>query len=306
MRREATLTHATYRARPASAERSVPVISWLSRKNRGWYLLAYLLLALLSVWTIFPFYWQLATSLRADVDLYSANVALVPQALTPEHYAKIFGRGSPFSTQFANSFIVALGTTIAATAIGSMAAYALARLTFLGRAGLARVLVYAYLAPGTMLFIPLFVMMNNLNLRDNLFGLVLAHLTFAVPFATWLLMGYFRTLPVELEEAAMVDGASRLQALRLIVLPLSAPALVVAAVFAFTLSWNEFLYALVLLQAQDKMTAPVGLANYVVGDVFYWGQMMAAATVLSIPPLVLYLFGQRWVIAGWTAGAVKS
>ena len=293
-------------SRVEPARRSVSFLSWLNRKNRGWYLAGYLLILVLSLWTIFPFYWQLATSVRSDVDLYTARVDLLPKALTAEHYLKTFAPSSPFTTQFTNSFIVAVATTLIAIASGSMAGYALTRLRFFGRAALARVLVYAYLAPATMLFIPLFVMMQSVGLRDNLFGLVLAHLTFAVPFATWMMMGYFKSVPVELEEAAMVDGASRLTALWRIVMPLSAPAIVVVAVFAFTLSWNEFLYALVLVQAKDKMTAPIGLTSYVVGDVFYWGQMMAAATVMSLPPLLLYLFGQRWVVAGWTAGAVKS
>ena len=209
--------------------------------------------------------------------------------------------------QFMNSLIVAVATTLIAVVLGvdgRLRADPPALLR--ARLRLARVLVYAYLAPGTMLFIPLFVMMNNLGLRDSLVGLVLAHLTFSVPFATWMLMGYFKTIPIELEEAALVDGASRLTALWRIILPLAAPAIVVVAVFAFTLSWNEFLYALVLVQAKDKMTAPIGLTAYVVGDTFYWGQMMAAATIMSLPPLLLYLFGQRWVIQGWTAGAVKS
>ena len=187
-----------------------------------------------------------------------------------------------------------------------MAGYALTRLQFFGRAALARLLIYAYLAPGTILFIPIFMMMNRLGLRDNLLGLILAYLTFTLPFATWMLMGYFRSVPIELEEAALIDGASRWRVLWRIVVPLSLPAIVVAAVFAFTLSWNEFLYALVLLQREDVMTAPVGLSAYVIGDQFYWGQMMAAATIMSLPPLIVYLFGQRWVIAGWAAGAVKD
>jgi multiple sugar transport system permease protein len=296
----------TRAARPTSRAQSTPLVGWLTRKNRGWYVLAYVLLAVLSIWTIFPFYWQVATSLRRDVDLYSTSLALIPTSLTLDHYARVFGPNSPFAGQFLNSAIVGVGVTLVAVAIGALAAYALSRLRFFGRGALARVLVYAYLAPGTMLFIPLFVMMNNLGLRDNLIGLALAHLTFSVPFAAWLLMGYFRSIPVELEEAAMVDGASRLTALLRIVLPLSGPALVVVAVFAFTLSWNEFLYAFVLIQSPTRMTAPVGLFSYLNGDTTYWGQMMAAATVMSAPPLLLYFFGQRWVISGWTAGAVKS
>jgi multiple sugar transport system permease protein len=293
-------------ARPTATSRSARGVFWLARKNRGWYTLAYVLLAVLSIWTIFPFYWQLATSLRQDVDLYSSSLALIPTALTLDHYQRVFGKGSPFGGQFVNSAMVGVAVTLIAVAIGSLAAYALSRMRFFGRSTLARLLVYAYLAPGTMLFIPLFVMLNNFGLRDNLFGLVLADLTFSVPFAGWLLMGYFRSIPIELEEAAMVDGASRLQALVRIVLPLSAPAIVVVAVFAFTLSWNEFLYAFVLIQTPARMTAPVGLFSYLNGDTTYWGQMMAAATVMSVPPMLLYFFGQRWVIAGWTAGAVKS
>jgi multiple sugar transport system permease protein len=202
--------------------------------------------------------------------------------------------------------MIAVATTAISIVVASMAAYSLTRLRYLGRAGFARVLVYAYLAPGTVLFIPLFVMMTNLGLRDNLGGLALTYLTFTIPFATWMLIGYFKSLPIELEEAAMVDGASRLTVLWRIVMPLSAPAMVVVAIFSFTLSWNEFLYALVLIGSKENLTAPVGLASYQVADVFFWGQMMAAATIMSLPPLLLYLVGQRWVIAGWTAGAVKS
>lgn len=292
---------------PEKSGGSVPVLSWFAKKNRGYLAVGYFILFLMGGWTAFPFYWQLATSFRSDADLYTPVVALIPRVWTLDHYYNVlFGARSQFSVQFTNSLIVAIATTFVAIFLGTMAGYALTRLTFLGRATMARILVYAYLAPGTILFIPLYVMANNFGLRDSLAGLVLAHLTFSVPFSTWMLMGYFKTLPVELEEAALVDGASRWIALWRIVLPLAAPAVVVCAVFAFTLSWNEFLYALVLVQAKDKMTAPIGLTSYVVGDQFYWGQMMAAATLVSIPPLLLYLFGQRWVIQGWTAGAVKS
>lgn len=291
----------------SSGSRSIPVWTWLSKKNRGYYFAGYIILVILGSWTAFPVYWQLATSLRSDADLYTPVVNLIPRAWTLDHYYNVlFGARSQFGIQFLNSLIVGISTTIIATWFGAMAGYALTRLRFFGRAGLARVLVYSYLAPGTILFIPLFVMANTFGFRDSLIGLTLAHLTFSVPFSTWVLMGYFRTIPVELEEAALVDGASRFVALVRIILPLAAPAVVVCAVFAFTASWRELLYALVLVQAKDKMTAPIGLTAYVVGDTFYWGQMMAAATLTCLPPLLLYLFGQRWVIQGWTAGAVKS
>jgi ABC-type glycerol-3-phosphate transport system permease component len=292
---------------PAARTRSIPVYSYLAQKNRGYYLAGYAVLIVLGLWTSFPIYWQLATSVRSDADLYTPVVALIPRAWTLDHYYNVlFGARSQFGVQFVNSMIVASVTSLVAVICGAMAGYSLTRLRFFGRAALARVLVYSYLAPGTLLFIPICVMMNNFGLRDSLLGLVLAYLTFSVPFATWILMGYFKTIPIELEEAALVDGANRFTMLWRIIVPLAAPAIVVCTVFAFTSSWNEFLYALVLTQAKDKMTAPIGLTAYVVGDTFYWGQMMAAASLMSLPPLLLYLFGQRWVIQGWTAGAVKS
>lgn len=302
------MKEATWTAKPAlpARRREGGFLRWLAVKNRGYYFAGYLLLFLLGGWTMFPFYWQLATSVRLDVDLYSPRVSFIPNLFTLDHYATILEPGSPFATQLRNTAVVAVTTAAISTLLGAMAGYALTRLRFVGRATLARLLVYAYLAPGTILFIPIFVMMSQLGLRDNLVGLTLAYLTFTVPFATWILMGYFRTIPPEIEDAALIDGATRWLVLWQIALPLAVPAVVVAAVFAFTLSWNEFLYALVLLQKDDVMTAPVGLTAYVIGDQYYWGQMMAAATILSLPPLLVYLVGQRWVISGWTAGSVKD
>src|SRR3954471_1255730 len=222
---------------PAARTRSIPVYSYLAQKNRGYYLAGYTVLIFLGLWTAFPIYWQLATSVRSDADLYTPVVALIPRAWTLDHYYNVlFGARSQFGIQFMNSLIVGIATTVIAVFFGAMAGYALTRLRFLGRAGLARVLVYSYLAPGTILFIPLYVMMNSFGLRDTLTALVLAHLTFSVPFSTWVLMGYFKTIPVELEEAALVDGPSRWVLLWRIVMPLAAPAVVVCAVFAFSAS----------------------------------------------------------------------
>jgi multiple sugar transport system permease protein len=278
---------------------------WLEKENRGWLLVGYLILALAVVWTILPLYWVTISSLKPDADFYKTQDVLWPSHFTFQHYRDmLFASGFPGNLR--NSLVVALGTTLVSTVIGSMAGYALVRLRFPGRQVFGRLLIYCYLAPGSILFIPIFAMMVHLNLTNSLFGLGLTYLTFTVPFATWMMMGYMSTVPVELEEAALVDGASRWTSLWRIVLPLTIPALVVVSVFSFTLSWNEFLYALVLVQKQEVMTAPVGLAFLQAGDVFYWGKIMAAALIMSIPPLVLYLIGQKWLVSGWTLGSVKG
>src|SRR5215210_3204266 len=173
-------------SRAPSGRRNIPVYSYLAQKNRGYYVAGYTILAVLGIWTAFPVYWQLATSLRSDADLYTPVVALIPRAWTLDHsYNVLFGARSQFGIQFMNSLIVGIATTVIAVFFGAMAGYALTRLRFLGRAGLARVLVYTYLAPGTILFIPLYVMANTFGMRDTLTALVLAHLTFSVPFSTW-------------------------------------------------------------------------------------------------------------------------
>ena len=277
---------------------------WLSKDNHGWLLLGYLVLIVAVVWTILPLYWVTVSSFKSDADFYKMQDILWPGTFTIQHYVDIIH--SSFMINLRNSLEVAAGTTIVSTLVGSMAGFALVRLQFTGRTAFARMLLYCYLAPGSVLFIPIFGMMVRLHLTNSVFGLGLTYLTFTVPFCTWMMMGYMRTVPVELEEAALVDGASRWTALWRIVLPLTIPALVVVSVFSFTLSWNEFLYALVLVQSQSSMTAPVGLAFLQTGDVFFWGKIMAASIIMSVPPLVLYLFGQKWLVSGWTLGSVKG
>jgi multiple sugar transport system permease protein len=277
---------------------------WLTRNNHGWLLVGYVVLLVAVIWTALPLYWVSISSLKSDADFYNLQDVLWPSSFTLQHFIDIVR--SSFMGNLRNSLTVAVATTLVSTVIGSMAGYALVRLRFIGRATFGRLLIFCYLAPGSVLFIPIFGMMVHLHLTNSLFGLGLTYLTFTVPFCTWLMMGYMRTVPVELEEAALVDGASRWTALWQIILPLTIPALVVVSVFSFTLSWNEFLYALVLVQNQDVMTAPVGLAFLQAGDVFYWGKIMAAAIIMCLPPLLVYLFGQRWIVAGWTIGSVKG
>src|SRR5215469_5602782 len=285
--------------------RSIPIVSYLARKNRGWLLLGYVVIAVFAIWTVIPIYWELLTSFKTEAEINTIEVVLFPREFTFYHYVEVF-TASKFPLFFRNSFVVAFSTMIVAMIVGSMGGYAMTRLRFFGRTTFARLLIYSYLAPGSVLFIPLYAMFVKLNLINNLAGVSIAYLTFTVPFCTWMLMGYFRSIPVELEEAALVDGATRWIALWRIIVPLAAPALVVVAVFSFTLSWNEFIFALVLLQKEELLTAPVGLTYFTIGDTTYWGAMMAASSLMMLLPVALYFFAQRWVVRGWTLGAVKS
>ena len=263
------------------------------------------LLVVMLVWTLVPFYWMIATSLKKDKEIYGFEATLIPRQPTLSNYTRLFGT-TPFVKYLRNSTIIALGNTLASLLCACLGAYALARLRFPGRGLIARGLVVSYLVPPSLLFIPLFAVLATLSLIDTHQGLILTYLGFSVPFCTWLLMGYFRTVPLELEEAALVDGCSRLGTLVRIILPMSLPALAVVAFFSFTQSWNEFLYANVFVNSVEVRTITTGLTLFIVEDVFFWGPMMGAAFLSSLPPVLLYLVFQRWVVKGLTLGGVKG
>jgi ABC-type glycerol-3-phosphate transport system permease component len=264
-----------------------------------------LMLAVMLVWTLVPFYWMVATSLKKDKEIYGYEATLIPRQLTLDAYRRLLTK-TPFAKYVRNSTIIAVTTTLASLVFGCLGAYALARLRFPGRALIARGLVFTYLVPPALLFIPLFAVMSFLRLTDTHEGLILAYLGFTVPFCTWLLMGYFRSVPLELEEAALVDGCSRMGTLVRIILPMSLPALAVVAFFSFTQAWNEFLYANVFVNSVEVRTITTGLTLFIVEDVFFWGPMMGAAFLSTIPPVIIYLVFQRWVVKGLTLGAVKG
>ena len=263
------------------------------------------LLVAMLVWTLVPFYWMLATSLKKDKEIYGFEATLVPRQPTLQNYVRLFDK-TPFVKYLRNSTIVSVGNTLASLLFATLGAYALARLRFPGRGLIARGLVFTYLVPPALLFIPLFAVMSTLRLVDTHYGLILAYLSFSVPFSTWLLMGYFRSVPIELEEAALVDGCTRLGSLMRVILPMSLPALAVVAFFSFTQSWNEFLYANVFVNSVEVRTVTTGLTLFIVEDVFFWGPMMGASFLSALPPLLLYLVFQRWVVKGLTLGGVKG
>ena len=259
------------------------------------------------IFALFPFYHMTLTSLKQDRELYDryAVPLVITQGPTLEHYAKLLW-DTEFLTWTKNSLMVAFLATGISVVVGTIAANALARLKFFGVASLGTGIFVTYLVPTSLLFLPLAQVVQWLGLSDSKWALVLTYPTFLVPFCTWLLIGYFRTVPKEVEECALVDGATRIQALWRIVLPMAVPGLVCAALFAFTLSWNEFIYALTFTSSSEQITASVGVTTELIrGDIYFWGSLMAGAVLGSVPIVILYVFFLDYYVSGLTAGALK-
>lgn len=266
----------------------------------------YIPLILFLFFLLFPFYWMALTAFKPDAELLSSEGnpfwVIAP---TLEHFKKLF-----FDTSYPrwmwNTIIISVVATFVSLATSVFAAYAIERLRFRGSRQIGLAIFLAYLVPPSILFIPLATMVFELGMFDSRWALILTYPTFLIPFCTWLLMGYFRSIPFELEECALIDGATRWQILTKIVLPLAIPGLISAGIFAFTLSWNEFIYALTFVSASENKTVPVGVITELVeGDVYHWGSLMAGALVGSLPVAVMYSFFVEYYVAGMT-GAVKE
>jgi multiple sugar transport system permease protein len=271
----------------------------LSRK-----VLYYSLLALLAFFILFPIYYMGIISLKLPRDIYRTP-SLLPINATLRNYIELLTR-QKYLVNIRNSLIVAGFSTIISVSISCLAAYSLVRLKYRYRDWIGRLILFSYLTPASLLFIPLSVIIARLRLGNTLHGLIFVYLTFAAPLSTWLLMGFFRGIPADLEEQAMVDGATRMQALFRILLPLVAPGLVAVSVFTFTGAWNELLLALIFTTSPDIRTVPVALQYLITGDVFRWGLIMAGAVASAVPVMVLYYLAQRFVVQGLAAGAVKA
>jgi multiple sugar transport system permease protein len=267
--------------------------------------LSYAILVTLLLVVVFPFYWMTITSFKGETQMRSLASMFWPSPFSGENYEHLLGK-TEFLGWYRNSIVVSVSSTLLATAIGTIGAYALARLRFLGRAFMASAVLITYLVPPSILFIPLYAQIRNLGMADSLTGLIAAYPSFTVPFVTWLLMGYFESIPEELEEAAMIDGATRFGAFRRVVLPLAAPGLLAAALYAFTQAWNEFLYALVFITNVKLRTLPVGLSTFITGDVYGWGYLMAGAVLTTLPVIAAYVYLQKYMVEGLTAGSVKG
>ena len=266
---------------------------------------SYAVLGILAIIVLFPFYWMTVTSLKSEDQMRSLVSMFWPNPFIFDNYRQLLAK-TDFVSWYGNSVIVSISSTLVATAIGTIGAYALARLKFLGRGFMASATLITYLVPPSILFIPLYAQIKALGLSNSLAGLVATYPSFTVPFVTWLLMGYFESIPEELEESAMIDGATRFGAFYRIVLPLAAPGVLAASLYAFTQAWNEFLYSLVFITDGRLRTLPVGLASFITGDVYGWGYLMAGAVLTTLPVIAAYMYLQKYMVEGLTAGSVKG
>ena len=256
---------------------------------------------------LFPFYWMAMTTVKPNAELYDYRSYSPFWVVHPTlaHVKKLLFETS-YPSWLWNTVLISVSSTTIALVASALAAYAIERLRFRGSRYVGMGIFLAYLVPPSILFIPLATMVFRLGLFDTRLALILTYPTFLVPFCTWLLMGYFRTIPFELEECALIDGATRWQILTRIVLPLAVPGLISAGIFAFTLSWNEFIYALTFVSSSEVKTVPVGVITELVeGDVYHWGSLMAGALLGSLPVAVLYSFFVEYYVSGLT-GAVKE
>lgn len=261
--------------------------------------------------SLFPLYIMFITSLKSKQEINNLGASpFWATGITLDNYRYLAENTHFFDYWLLNTFIVTAVSTAISVAVGILAAYALARLRFRGVEAFGVAVFITYLVPQALLFLPLINVINFIDdfipIRDTYWSLILTYPTFLIPFVTWLLMGYFRTVPFEVEECAYIDGASRMRTLVTIVLPMALPGVACAVLFSFTLCWNEFLYTLVFIQDEIQKTLSVGvLTELVRGDIYFWGSLMAACLVGSIPVIVIYAFFMDYYVSGLTAGAIK-
>ena len=254
---------------------------------------------------IFPIYWTVKISVTPQNLLYSEGIKLWPTHMTMENYVTVL-KASDFPRYFLNSLIVSIATALAVTAVASLAGYALSRFRFRGKAWVSLVLLLTQTFPLVMVIPPIFRIMGQLGLTDNLYGLIVIYTAFNIAFATFLMQSFFDGVPKDLEEAAMIDGCTRVTALRRIILPLTLPGMGATVAFVFTAAWSELLFALMLINSEDQKTFSVGLLTFIGKFAVDWGQMMAASVMALIPVCIFFAFLQRYLVTGLTAGAVKG
>lgn len=270
-------------------------------------LLLILLIAALLAFILFPLFWMISTSFKEQQFLSALPPQWIPDPITLKHYDNAIFYEMDFFVLLTNSFIVAVGTSLLAIVCGSLAAYSFSRYLILGSEYLLVFMLAGQMFPAVMMVVPFFVILRDFHLLDTYLGLIIATTSQALPFATYLLKGFFDSLPNDLEEAAMIDGCNRLQAFYKIALPLALPGLISTALMSFIVAWDDYVLALTLITSDARRTLPVAMVGSFVGEfAVKWGEMMAVSMLMSLPVVVLFVFLQKYLIQGITAGAIKG
>ena len=266
--------------------------------------LFYLCILLLLLYSIGPIIWMGISSLSFEEDFFTTE-SLLPQRFTFTNYINLF-KDTYFINFILNSTYISIGTILASVVIGTLAAYSLTRFKYRGRNLFSIFSLFAYMLPSVLLVIPLYLLVVNLRLTNKLPGLMIAYLALNLPYSIWMMRAFFQSVDLEYEEAAFIDGASRLRTLFNIVIPISLPGIISTVVFVFVSVWNEYLFALVFMTSDLKMTVPVGIQSFVTPHFVYWSYILAASVIISIPALIIFLITQRALISGWGTGGIKG
>ena len=264
----------------------------------------YGILIIARLWTIFPIYWMIKSSLTLNEEMYVARPPLFSNVITFDHYIDLIYNTS-FMHNVWNSFVIAAITAIICLAIGILGSYAMTRLKYPGRSFFRNSIIISYLMPTAVLFVPMYVFVSSLGFYDNKYALLIIYPTFVVPYCCYMLISYFKAIPYALEEAALIDGCNRLQTLWYIIMPIALPGIAVVATFAFTMAWNEYLYAMIMTTSNVQKTATVAISGFKYADSAIWGRIMSASVVCSLPVTLLYIAAQSMLISGKYEGSVK-
>ncbi|NCB71370.1 MAG: carbohydrate ABC transporter permease [Clostridia bacterium] len=254
---------------------------------------------------LFPIYWMFNTSLKSQFEVYQRVPTMFPKQLSLDGYRYLYSR-TPFLRSLLNSFIVGISTAAFSLVVGYPAAYALSRIKFRGRMVMAKGVLYTYLIPTSVLYIPLFMLVSKADLSDSLLGLILIYPTFTLPYTVWMLIPHVGSVPKSIEEASVVDGCTRIQTMLRIVFPLAKPGIISTCIFAFSMCWGEYLYALVNISSSASKTYTLVISGLVFGDIYPWAQIMAGAITACLPILLVYMFASKFLVGGVTAGGVKQ
>ncbi len=261
--------------------------------------------AILAVATAFPFFWMVSTSFKPLQEIFVFPPSFLPAEFTLKNFQQLFEQ-TRFLTYFKNSVIISFTTVVLTMIIGSAGAYSLTRFKFYGREKIASLILFTYMFAPIMIVIPFYVLIKKIGLANTHTALIMAYTAFCLPFSLWLLRSFFQSIPLALEKAALIDGASRLEAVIYVVLPLALPGIIATGIFTFILAWNDYIFVRILITSDELKTLSVGIADLYNATVIDWGMIMAGSMLITVPVLIFFVFVQRYLIAGWGAGAMKG